>query len=200
MKNRWTVFIRFAAGFIVLICLSTSLAQKRRSKRSAPPKPQTEKTDTQAPTLQETLDWLNANFNYDNQAGTVQKEDGTHFFHSLAGWNSFKGCTLSWANRESVVRNDAEHSTVVIDSTQFTADLATLDPNKVAVGDKKVYWVVELRTTNEDAKIKVKADDPSIADSINTAWIIVSGKQRGERIAVAFKNAIARCGGKKEPF
>jgi hypothetical protein len=113
---------------------------------------------------------------------------------------------VRWRNHESVVRSDPGRTTEVINWTEFTVDFSTLDPNKVSIVDHKLYWAIEMHTTNEDDKITTtEASEPSVARPHNVALVIFGDKygyerQLAERIASALRNAIKLCGGKKEPF
>jgi hypothetical protein len=162
------------------------------------------KTKT-GPRLQETLEWLDNNFNYGNDSGPAQQlispPDEKRFFYSVG---NFKSCVCRWSNRESRIKNNV---TRVVSSEELTVDLAAIDPNKVLVEDVKDYWRVRINTTNDTQKIKshlwiardVSPDGNEVSqDTVtNSAFFVVSGQQRGQKMAEAFKTVIMLCGGKK---
>lgn len=198
MKKRTLFWFSFILGLILLITYS-AVAQRSSSKKKT-------RSDriTQGPTLQETLEWLDNNFNFGNSSQAMQlisPPDEKRFFYSVG---HFKGCTVKWFNNESRIKDGV---TTVVSTETLTVDLATIDPDKVIVEDHKVDWMVEMRTTNDVQKIRsqlwmssrASPDGLEASQDVvtNGASFVVSDQRRGEKMRSAFQNAIRLCGGKK---
>ena len=109
-------------------------------------------------------------------------------------------CKLSWQEKRTFRWNESSRSPDTSETTRFEINLSDIDPEQIRLERKYQLeiWSITIATTNSEKKIKSTVfNTPSFQTEIDVTFL---DKKLAERVSLALKDFVRRCGGKRESY
>jgi hypothetical protein len=109
-------------------------------------------------------------------------------------------CKLIWQEKRTFRWNERNPSPDTSLTLRFEINLSDIDPEQIRL--ERLYepetWSIIMATTNSEKKIKVTEFDTT--SFLSESEVTFSDKRLAERVSLALKDFVRRCGGKKESY